>query len=183
MSTDSAAHETPPLFPAELLATALAEMRQRPADERLAELANMRGTAQSLVLVHQEFDGYKERDKAHQTSAGYLLGHRVLRYAVEEPLHQYPLKTLLSYLQLVSANPHRLESDFARDYAEHEAVLAMVNDDLLFEPSRFGARFMFAIYGRLANPGRPSMHIPSAQTGGSQRTTARREHMQRHRGR
>jgi hypothetical protein len=181
-----------PDFSKELIAPALQEMKEQPADEQKAELVIMNARNSSLAVLYQEqylkaLGSNGNRAKANQIGAGMLLGHRVVRYAFQkQPVPPRLLETIRGYAHIVAANPERLVSDVARDYADHESIASMLNEGFTFPDSRFGFRLVLAIYGSLANkdPDRPPMAIPPVYDTPLEKQPARvrpsRQYKQRH---
>jgi hypothetical protein len=137
--------------------TALQELREfSPA---LAELhAQMLRKAIEYVGVEQAFE----------QSEGYLLAFQVLKNATSK-LMTVGDRLAMGYAERIRQCAPRLHEDFDRDYAEqgHVPVVSLIDVMLQGERRRIGAKIMFNIFGRQANPGREPILLPAPPEGKS----------------
>lgn len=105
-----------------------------------------------------------EREKASR-EVGFALAHRVLRYAASDAGVELPTvrdETAEDFEAFMRKNPENLAPWFNRDYAAHDSVTELVNG-FTNPHSQFGAQLVLGIHGRLANPTREPIKIPSRE--------------------
>jgi len=151
-------------FPPELVETIWSDVRGTDSNQfRLDELKIIENNAPIDRLradVYEVTINQKGKEAADSYLMGYLLGHRVLRSAYgQATLPPRSPQLIAGYRKAIAVESGRLTRDFIRDYEGHEAVIDLVTNKMRMPSAQYGAKLIFALYGRLANPDRPLVHI------------------------